>query len=109
MTPDEHDLYDELTAVSAPPEGLIASLDAGEAACLAIALRRGCVFATDDTDALRILERRAPGHPYERIRKPLIRAAEEGLIDRRRANAIHERMRMLGFWDTQPPFPQDRD
>jgi hypothetical protein len=109
MTSDEYDLYNELTTASSPPEGLIVALGPGEAACLAIALRRGYVFATDDTDALRILERRAPGHPYERIRKLLIRAAEEGLIDRRRANAIHEQMRMLGFWDTQPPFPRDRD
>jgi hypothetical protein len=63
------------------------------------------VFATDDTDALRALERHTPGHPYERIRKLLVRAGNGGLCSPDRASAIHREMRSLGFWDRGEPFP----
>lgn len=83
---------------------LLVPLGMGEAACLAIAIERGYVLATDDSDALRVLERWAPGHPYERIRKLLIKGAEQGRISRAEADALHAEMRRLGFWDAQPPF-----
>lgn len=85
--------------------GLRFPLDPGEAACLAIAVHRGLVLATDDADALRALERHKPGHPYQRIRKLLITAVDRGICARDRANAIHREMRRLGFWDREDPFP----
>ena len=47
--------------------GLRFPLDPGEAACLAIAVRRDLVLVTDDADALQALEHASPDHPYERI------------------------------------------
>lgn len=87
--------------------GLTFPLDAGEAACVAMAVARGLPLATDDGDALRALRVLAPRHPYERIRKLLMRAGAEGRVTPRRANEIHREMRRLGFWDTQAPFPQE--
>lgn len=88
--------------------GLTFPLDAGEAACVAMAVARGLPLATDDGDALRALHATAPRHPYERIRKLLMRAANEGRVTRRRANEIHDEMRRLGFWDTHAPFPGEK-
>lgn len=85
--------------------GLRFALGPGEAACLAIAVQRDLVLVTDDTDALRALERYRPGHPYERIRRLLVRAGESRLCTRERANEIHREMRRLGFWDRGEPFP----
>lgn len=84
--------------------GLVFPLDPGEAACVAVAVARGLTLATDDGDALKALRTIAAEHPYDRIRKLLIRAARSGLISSERANAIHREMRSLGFWDSQPPF-----
>ena len=106
MTDEELDLVGRLTSPTGCTQfGLRFPLDAGEAACLAIAVTRGLVFATDDVDALRALERHAPGHPYERIRRLLVRAGDGGLCTPEHANAIHRKMRRLGFWDRQDPFP----
>ncbi|MGI9119669.1 MAG: hypothetical protein ACR2G7_06025, partial [Acidimicrobiales bacterium] len=80
-------------------------LDAGEAACIALAVTRSLVLVTDDGDALSALARHAPGHPYERIRKLLMRAGTRGLCTTMRANEIHREMRRLGFWDREEPFP----
>lgn len=82
-------------------------LGPGEAACVAIAWKRGWKIATDDTAALKVLEKLHGGHtyPYERIRKLLVRAAEMGHITKERANEIHAEMRDLGFWDSGIPFP----
>lgn len=80
-------------------------LDAGEAACLAIAVERDLVLATDDNDALRALTSFPGKRSYERIRKLLIAAATNERISRERANAIHAEMRRPGFWDRTPPFP----
>jgi hypothetical protein len=80
-------------------------VDPGEAACVAIALERKWTIATDDNDALKALRAISSRHPYERIRKLLIRAAEEGHIMRGQANEIHAMMTNLGFWDQQLPFP----
>lgn len=107
MTAAERSLFGQLTS----PEhsgrfGLAFPLGAGEAACVAIAHTRGWVLATDDADALRALEAVSPGHPYERIRKLLIRAATADLITREDANQIHSAMTGLGFWDKKQPFTQ---
>ena len=80
-------------------------LDAGEAACVAVAHARGWVLASDDTAALGALEHMSPGHAYERIRRLLRRAATEGRISEEEANAIHAEMVRRGFWDKEPPFP----
>jgi len=84
--------------------GLRFPLHTGEAACVAIAVTRGWVMATDDTDALTALRHLSPRHPYERIRKLLIRAGRTGLITKNAANEIHAAMRAHGFWDRQTPF-----
>jgi hypothetical protein len=103
---------DELRMVSAltSPSGCKAfnlkfPLGAGEAACLAVSVKRGLVLATDDNDGLKALASITGTHPHERIRKLLGTAAQSGRISRERANAIHAEMRQLGFWDKTPPFP----
>ncbi len=102
----ELDLVGRLTSPTTCKEfGLRFPLGPGEAACLAIAVERDLVLVTDDTDALRALEHHRRGHPYERIRCLLIRAAESNLCTRKRANEIHREMRHLGFWDREEPFP----
>lgn len=110
LTDTEQNLSDRLTSREFDADfGLIVPLDDGEAACLAIAVERGWVFATDDGDALRVLDYVARGHPYERIRKLLIRAAAEGHVTEERANEIHDAMTRAGFWDDTLPFPDQRD
>lgn len=106
---DELELFARLTrAVGARDLGLEFALDPGEAACVALAVRRGWVLATDDGDALKALEALDPGHAYERIRRLLCRAAGARLITAAQANELHAEMRRLGFWDTELPFPGDR-
>lgn len=106
MTAAELEVLGSLTSPSGCKAfGLVFPLDAGEAACIAIAVTRALVLATDDNDALKALRALASSHPYERIRKLLVRAGSEGHISPHRANEIHAEMRQLGFWDTQPPFP----
>lgn len=102
----ELDLVGRLTSPTTCKEfGLRFALDPGESACLAIAVHRDLVLVADDADALRALEHQRPGHPYERIRRLLIRAADSKLCTRKRANDIHAEMRRLGFWDHEEPFP----
>lgn len=84
----------------------LVALDDGEAACLAVAVERGWTLATDDGDALRVLERLAHDHPYERIRRLLVRAAADGLVTEAEANEIHEEMTRAGFWDRVRPFSE---
>jgi len=81
-------------------------LGPGEAACVAIAIERGWTIATDDADAFKVLDRLQGGqsYPYERIRKLLIRVADEGRISREEANRLHDEMCSLGFWDSGRPF-----
>ena len=106
MTDAERIVFRRLTAEQPDRElGLILPLDPGEAACVAIALERGHVLATDDADALRALHRVRPDHPYERIRRLLIRAGNDAVITKKEANDIHRRMREMGFWDSIAPFP----
>lgn len=89
--------------------GLKFPLHPGEAACIAIGTTRGLVVATDDTDAIRALQAVAPGHPYDRIRKILIRGAETNIISKVEANQIHTEMQRLGFRDKIYPFPNTND
>lgn len=106
MSHDERRLFSRFVDFEeAASFGLKVSLGMGEAACIALAVSRGLVLATDDNDALialRTLNRRAP---HTRIRALLRRAATEGHIDETDANTIHRDMRRLGFWDTEDPFP----
>lgn len=103
---EERALFARLTSPRTGKDfGLRFPLDPGEAACLAFAVSRGLVLATDDADALRGLEHHRPGHPYERIRRLLARAADSGFCTRERANEIHAEMRRAGFWDSEAPFP----
>lgn len=106
LTDDERDLSDRLTARKPDPSlGLLVALDDGEAACVAIAVERGWTLATDDGDALRVLDRIAPDYPYERIRRLLVRAVTDGLVTEAEANEIHREMTRAGFWDAVLPFP----
>ncbi len=105
LTDEELDIVGRLTSPSSSKEfGLRFPLDAGEAACLAIAVNRGLVLATDDSDVLRALDHHKPGHPYERIRQLLTRAGDGGLCSPQRANEIHREMRRL-VWDHDDPSP----
>jgi predicted nucleic acid-binding protein len=107
LTEEERDMSAQLASREPDPAlGLLIALDDGEAACVAVAIERGWTLATDDTDALRVLDRLASNHPYERIRRLLIRGANDGLITEAEANDIHEAMTRAGFWDRTRPFPQ---
>jgi hypothetical protein len=106
LLPDEWKLVSSLTSPSGCKAfNLKFPLGAGEAACLAVAVERNLVLATDDSDALKALASVPGTHPYQRIRKLLIAAATNKRISQERANAIHAEMRRLGFWDRTPPFP----
>ena len=83
---------------------LLAPLGMGEAACVAIAKFRALTLVTDDNDGLRTYQRLVPGGSYERIRRLLVRGADEGLITREHANEIHQEMTRHGFWDPVRPF-----
>ncbi len=105
---DELELFARLTSADGARDlGMRFGLDPGEAACVALAVHRGWVLATDDQDALTALEALDPGHAYERVRRLLRRAAEEGLITATQANELHAEMRRLGFRDTGSPFLGD--
>lgn len=106
LTEDELDLFGQLTSREPDPAlGILIALDDGEAACLAIAINRGWTLATDDGDALRVLDRLQSGHDYERIRRLLARAATDGHVTMAEANQIHHGMQVAGFWDRVLPFP----
>ena len=106
MTQAEQLLAARLQGGDAAEYGLKFRLGPGEAACVAISVERGWTMATDDADAFRVLDRLHDGqsYPYERIRKLLIRAADEGRISREEANRLHDEMRSFGFWDSGRPF-----
>jgi hypothetical protein len=74
---------------------------------LAVAWLRGWTLVTDDADALKVLESLAAGaaHPYDWIRRLLMRAADSDLITKERSNEIHREMQSFGFWDSVLPFP----
>lgn len=104
---EELELFARLTSTDGARElGLNFSIQAGEAACVALAVKRGWVLATDDQDALKALEALDAGHAYERIRRLLQRVATEGLISEEAANELHAEMRRLGLRDSDSPFPR---
>ena len=108
MDPLEQRLADQLQGPYASQFGLQAPLGPGEAACVAIAHRRDWTLVTDDSDALKVLSGLSGDKPYryERIRKLLVRAADERTITRDQVNRIHAEMKAHGFWDSTCPFPQ---
>ena len=107
MSRQERELYAKLVSPDHSHEyGLAFPLGDGEAASIAIAVERECTLATDDNDALKALHSLRPDHPYLRIRRILINAADLGFIDPAEANRIHSEMRNCGFWDRKSPFPE---
>ncbi len=102
MTQPERLLAARLQSSDVGDYGLKFPLGPGEAACVAIAVERGWTLATDDADALKVADKLHDGqsYSYARIRKLLIRAADEGRITRKEANRLHDEMRSLGFWDS---------
>lgn len=105
MSESELELFSRLSSdVHVAEFGLTFPLDEGEAATLAIAIERGWVFVSDDSDALKAMRSIKQSHPYQRIRRILIEVVDLGLISRSEANSIHATMREFGFWDKQPPF-----
>jgi hypothetical protein len=107
MVDDEPFLAAQLQSQEAVrSHGVQVPLGPGEAACVAISFKRGWTIATDDDAALTVLESLHGGEPfdYERIRKLLIRAANEKRLTQDEANSIHAEMRGLGFWDKGRPF-----
>lgn len=107
LTSEELLLSARLQSSDASVHGLKVGLGPGEAACVAISYTREWTIATDDADAFKVLNRLYGDseYPYERIRKLLVRAADEGHISSEEANRLHEEMRSLGFWDSGQPFP----
>ena len=106
MTPEEGLLAARLQSADALEYGVRVPLGPGEAACVAISFERGWTIATVDSDALTVLNKLHGNRAfrYERIRKLLIRAAEEGHVTREEANRLHAAMRSHGFWDSGQPF-----
>ena len=100
MTREEQLLAARLQSVDVANYGIRMPLGPGAAGCVAISLERGWTIATDDPDAFKALDKLHGNrnYDYERIRKLLIRAADEGHATRDEANAIHARMRSQGFW-----------
>jgi len=106
LTTEELATFARLTSSKGARElGLTFRIHPGEAACVAVAVSRRWVLATDDQDALKALEHLSPGHAYQRIRRLLQQGAEDGALSREEANAIHAEMTRLGFRDDELPFP----
>lgn len=105
MSQDERELFAALSDHNRAGEfGLKIALGHGEAACVAIAVGRSVILATNDADALTAYERLAPTGDHARIRGMLREAADSGLISRATANATHIEMTRLGLWDNELPF-----
>ncbi|MBK5275113.1 MAG: DUF3368 domain-containing protein [Desulfuromonadales bacterium] len=85
-TPAERRLYARISV----------SLGDGESSCLALAARRGYVFACDDrlarSEAVRL------GIPLTGTVGILIKAVRNGVIDLRKANAVLKQMIAAGFY-----------
>lgn len=85
-TPDERQLYASISV----------SLGDGESSCLALAARRGYVFACDDrlarSEAVRM------GIPLTGTVGILIKAVRIGSIDLKKANKVLQRMVAAGFY-----------
>ena len=85
-TPAERQLYARISV----------SLGDGESSCLALAARRGYVFACDDR--LARCEAVSLGIPLTGTVGILIKAARVGAIDLKKANAVLKRMIAAGFY-----------
>ena len=107
LSDEERELFAELVDGRSDRVVLRFPLGPGEAACVAVAVHRGCVFVSDDNDGLRALEELKAGYSYERVRRLLIRAGENGLINEAEANEIHASMVEAGFRDVEVPFPTE--
>lgn len=106
LSETELSLFARLTSIEHVAEyNIVAPLGTGEAACIAIAHERSLTLVTDDNDGLRAFGEVSGGGVYERIRRLLVGAADEGHIDRGQANLIHREMVELGFYDRAAPFP----
>lgn len=99
LLPEETELFAMLASPGDARVGHRFRLHPGEAACVAIAVKRELVLVTDDTDALKTYRHLRPNGRYERIRKLLERAADSRLVSRAEADDIHQAMRQAGFWD----------
>jgi predicted nucleic acid-binding protein len=107
LTDEEFVSFARLTSSKGAREvGLTFRLQPGEAACVAVAVSRGWVLATDDQDALKALEHLSTGHAYQRIRRLLRQGADDGVLSREDANTIHTEMTRLGFRDDELPFSE---
>jgi hypothetical protein len=105
MSREERELFAALTDHNRAGDfGLKIAPGHGEAACVAIAVERSVILATNDADALTAYERLAPKGAHARIRGALRDAAEGGLISRATTNATHIEMTRLGLWDIELPF-----
>lgn len=107
MTQEEYLLAARLQSTDTTDYGIRIPLGPGEAACVAISWKRSWTVVTDDSDAFKVLDKLHGNreYRYERIRKLLIRAANEGHVTREEANDIHARMCSQSFWDSERPFP----
>lgn len=106
LSDDELSIFGRLTSIEGVRGlGLTFALGPGEAACIAVAVTRDWVFASDDNDALTAINAMRSKHPTQRTRRLLQQAARQGVITRRAANELHAEMRRLGFWDHGVPFP----
>src|ERR1700733_14104436 len=83
MTAEERALFSRMTSnEEAQSVGLRVALGFGEAACVAIAIHRGCLLVTDDEDALRVLHKLGTNTQHTRIRGLLQTAAKQKLLSR---------------------------
>lgn len=104
MSEPEMECFSALTSPTRCQDvGLLLPLGLGEAACVAIANSRGLILVTDDNQALMAFKQLNPDARYERIRRILRGAWEDGLISQDRANDVHGQMRQRGFWDRDCP------
>lgn len=75
------------------------------ASCVAVAVNRGMVLASDDADACAALKRLSPGHPTQSSQDLLRIAVEERLISKEEEAATLETLRKAVLWNRRPPYP----
>lgn len=75
------------------------------ASCVAVAVARGMVLASDDEDARAALDCLSPKHPKQSTQDLLRMAVGKRLISREKANEIHGAMCQMDLWNPQPPYP----
>ncbi len=85
--------------------GLTWKLGDAAASCVAVAVNRGMVFASDDADAWAALKRLSPKHPTQSSQGLLRTAVEARLISKAAEEATLETLRKMDLWNRQPPYP----